>query len=129
MSSVANKMTKNVKTDVRDGADVKFTPFRDGTDVKLTPVRDGVDKKLKRMCHGMGVNSNSVCDGAADVKFKTLRDGVDTKVKNNSSLVAGTAAVAMATSQPTNTSEWQLYRVLQRANLLQYYETFIAQGT
>ncbi|KAL5010574.1 hypothetical protein ScPMuIL_012879 [Solemya velum] len=35
---------------------------------------------------------------------------------------------AMTTSQPHNASEWQLYRVLQRANLLQYYDTFIAQG-
>ncbi|XP_052829809.1 NGFI-A-binding protein homolog isoform X8 [Octopus bimaculoides] len=35
---------------------------------------------------------------------------------------------AMTSSQPTNASEWQLYRVLQRANLLQYYDTFIAQG-
>lgn len=34
----------------------------------------------------------------------------------------------MTTAQPSNTSEWQLYRVLQRANLLQYYETFVAQG-
>lgn len=34
----------------------------------------------------------------------------------------------MTSSQPTNASEWQLYRVLQRANLLQYYDTFIAQG-
>merc|ERR1719182_1020828 len=32
------------------------------------------------------------------------------------------------TSQPTNDSELQLYRVLQRANLLNYYDTFIAQG-
>ncbi|KAL3837141.1 hypothetical protein ACJMK2_022519 [Sinanodonta woodiana] len=30
--------------------------------------------------------------------------------------------------QPQNASEWQLYHVLQRANLLQYFETFIAQG-
>jgi hypothetical protein len=37
------------------------------------------------------------------------------------------AAVAM-TSQPTNESELQLYRVLQRANLLAYYDTFICQG-
>ncbi|PRD34067.1 UNVERIFIED_CONTAM: nab [Trichonephila clavipes] len=36
-------------------------------------------------------------------------------------------AVAM-TSQPTNESELQLYRVLQRANLLSYYDTFICQG-
>ncbi|KAK3106615.1 hypothetical protein FSP39_023686 [Pinctada imbricata] len=36
--------------------------------------------------------------------------------------------VAMTTSQPRNTSEFQLYKVLQRANLLQYYDTFIAQG-
>ena len=34
----------------------------------------------------------------------------------------------MATSTPTNQLEYQLYRVLQRANLLQYYDTFIAQG-
>ena len=32
------------------------------------------------------------------------------------------------TSQPTNDSELQLYRVLQRANLLNYYDTFISQG-
>ncbi|XP_077484213.1 NGFI-A-binding protein homolog isoform X2 [Amblyomma americanum] len=37
------------------------------------------------------------------------------------------ASVAM-TSQPTNESELQLYRVLQRANLLSYYDTFICQG-
>eukprot|EP00092_Neocalanus_flemingeri_P013613 GFUD01014682.1.p1 GENE.GFUD01014682.1~~GFUD01014682.1.p1 ORF type:complete len:670 (-),score=123.63 GFUD01014682.1:1820-3829(-) len=36
-------------------------------------------------------------------------------------------AVVM-TSQPTNESELQLYRVLQRANLLNYYDTFISQG-
>lgn len=36
-------------------------------------------------------------------------------------------AVAM-TSQPANESELQLYRVLQRANLLSYYDTFICQG-
>ncbi|XP_060558696.1 NAB transcription cofactor mab-10-like isoform X2 [Ruditapes philippinarum] len=34
----------------------------------------------------------------------------------------------MTSTQPTNASEWQLYRVLQRANLLQYYDTFVAQG-
>lgn len=34
----------------------------------------------------------------------------------------------MATVQPANSSELQLYRVLQRANLLQYFETFITQG-
>ncbi|GAB6031952.1 hypothetical protein CHUAL_010334 [Chamberlinius hualienensis] len=32
------------------------------------------------------------------------------------------------TAQPTNESELQLYRVLQRANLLSYYDTFIGQG-
>ena len=32
------------------------------------------------------------------------------------------------TSQPTNESELQLYRVLQHANLLSYYDTFISQG-
>ncbi|KAK2703552.1 NGFI-A-binding protein homolog isoform X3 [Artemia franciscana] len=37
----------------------------------------------------------------------------------------GTLAV---TAQPSNESELQLYRVLQRANLLSYYDTFISQG-
>ncbi|XP_043189778.1 NGFI-A-binding protein homolog [Amphibalanus amphitrite] len=32
------------------------------------------------------------------------------------------------TSQPTNESELQLYRVLQHANLLSYYDIFISQG-
>merc|ERR1712001_336929 len=32
------------------------------------------------------------------------------------------------TTQPGNESELQLYRVLQRANLLSYFDTFIAQG-
>ncbi|KPM07728.1 hypothetical protein QR98_0062270 [Sarcoptes scabiei] len=32
------------------------------------------------------------------------------------------------TTQPSNESELQLYRVLQRANLLTYYDTFICQG-
>ncbi|XP_050407506.2 NGFI-A-binding protein 1 isoform X2 [Patella vulgata] len=40
----------------------------------------------------------------------------------------GNIGVTMTTAQPSNSSEWQLYRVLQRANLLQYYEIFIAQG-
>ena len=35
--------------------------------------------------------------------------------------------VAM-TAQPTNEAELQLYRVLQRANLLTYYDTFISCG-
>ncbi|EJW81384.1 hypothetical protein WUBG_07706 [Wuchereria bancrofti] len=30
--------------------------------------------------------------------------------------------------QPTTFSEWQLLAVLHRANLLQYYDEFIAQG-
>ncbi|XP_033732179.1 NGFI-A-binding protein homolog [Pecten maximus] len=34
----------------------------------------------------------------------------------------------MTSTQPRNSSEWQLYRVLQRANLLPYYDTFIGQG-
>ncbi|KAI1290221.1 NGFI-A-binding protein 2 [Halotydeus destructor] len=36
--------------------------------------------------------------------------------------------VVAMTSQPSNESELQLYRVLQRANLLAYYDTFICQG-
>ncbi len=34
----------------------------------------------------------------------------------------------MAGTVPKTQSEFQLYRVLQRANLLQYYDTFIQQG-
>ena len=30
--------------------------------------------------------------------------------------------------QPTTETELQLFRVLQRANLLQYYDIFISQG-
>ena len=36
--------------------------------------------------------------------------------------------VVSVTTQPGNESELQLYRVLQRANLLSYFDTFIAQG-
>ena len=32
------------------------------------------------------------------------------------------------TNLPTNESELQLYRVLQRANLLKYYDSFISHG-
>ncbi|XP_076338153.1 uncharacterized protein LOC143240121 isoform X8 [Tachypleus tridentatus] len=42
-------------------------------------------------------------------------------------LLQKSVSVAM-TSQPMNESELQLYRVLQRANLLSYYDTFICQG-
>ncbi|CAC5356166.1 NAB [Mytilus coruscus] len=34
----------------------------------------------------------------------------------------------MATNQPQNVLEWQLHCVLKRANLLQYYDSFIRQG-
>lgn len=34
----------------------------------------------------------------------------------------------MSRSQPSSDSEIQLYQILQRANLLQYYDTFISQG-
>nr|XP_028577100.1 NGFI-A-binding protein 2 isoform X3 [Podarcis muralis] len=37
-------------------------------------------------------------------------------------------SLAMALSLPRTLGELQLYRVLQRANLLSYYETFIQQG-
>ena len=30
--------------------------------------------------------------------------------------------------QPTSLSEWQLLAVLHKANLVQYYETFISKG-
>lgn len=38
------------------------------------------------------------------------------------------ASTVAMTSHPSNESELQLYRVLQRANLLAYYDTFICQG-
>ncbi|CAG2239851.1 unnamed protein product [Mytilus edulis] len=34
----------------------------------------------------------------------------------------------MATNQPRNLLEWQLHCVLNRANLLQYYESFVREG-
>ncbi|VDI42860.1 uncharacterized protein MGAL_10B023497 [Mytilus galloprovincialis] len=34
----------------------------------------------------------------------------------------------MATNQPMNVLEWQLHCVLKRANLLQYYESFVREG-
>ncbi|CAG0917453.1 unnamed protein product, partial [Notodromas monacha] len=37
----------------------------------------------------------------------------------------GTVAL---TTHPSNESELQLFRVLQRANLLSYYDTFISKG-
>ena len=46
---------------------------------------------------------------------------------NPKDVVTFSLSVAV-TSQPSNESELQLYRVLQRANLLSYYDTFIAQG-
>lgn len=33
-----------------------------------------------------------------------------------------------STRQPATDSEWMLYRVLQKANLIQYFEMFVAQG-
>ena len=36
--------------------------------------------------------------------------------------------MAMITNTPTNQSELQLYRVLEKANLLSYYDSFIQQG-
>ncbi|XP_052073649.1 uncharacterized protein LOC127711594 isoform X4 [Mytilus californianus] len=36
--------------------------------------------------------------------------------------------IRMATNQPQNLLEWQLHCVLKRANLLQYYDSFIGQG-
>ena len=41
---------------------------------------------------------------------------------------SSTSHVVAMTTQPSNESELQLYRVLQRANLLAYYDTFICQG-
>ncbi|XP_054721558.1 uncharacterized protein LOC129231295 [Uloborus diversus] len=46
----------------------------------------------------------------------------------NRILSRNTNGTIAMTSQPTNESELQLYRVLQRANLLSYYDTFICQG-
>ncbi|KRX19900.1 NGFI-A-binding -like protein [Trichinella nelsoni] len=38
------------------------------------------------------------------------------------------SSTPVTTHLPNSPSEWQLYLVLQRANLLQYYDTFISQG-
>ncbi|XP_074653380.1 NGFI-A-binding protein 1-like isoform X2 [Tubulanus polymorphus] len=42
--------------------------------------------------------------------------------------MANNASSPSSGSTPTNPSELQLYRVLQKANLIQYYDTFISQG-
>ncbi|KAG8186630.1 hypothetical protein JTE90_021782 [Oedothorax gibbosus] len=47
---------------------------------------------------------------------------------SSSRILSRNANGTTMTSQPTNESELQLYRVLQRANLLSYYDTFICQG-
>ncbi|KAF2357293.1 Nab N-terminal [Trinorchestia longiramus] len=43
-------------------------------------------------------------------------------------VLESSAKIVALTSQPSNESELQLYRVLQRANLLTYYDMFISQG-
>ncbi|XP_042894798.1 uncharacterized protein [Parasteatoda tepidariorum] len=53
---------------------------------------------------------------------------VTTPATVSNRVLARNANGTTMTSQPTNESELQLYRVLQRANLLSYYDTFICQG-
>ncbi|VDI31254.1 Hypothetical predicted protein, partial [Mytilus galloprovincialis] len=50
-------------------------------------------------------------------------DSPTTKLSN-----LGYSLIRMASSQPQNLIEWQLHCVLKRANLLQYYDSFIRQG-
>jgi len=40
----------------------------------------------------------------------------------------GMISLAQTNHQPNNLSEWMLNLVLQRANLVQYFDTFISQG-
>ncbi|XP_061470605.1 NGFI-A-binding protein 2 isoform X2 [Rhineura floridana] len=49
-------------------------------------------------------------------------------IQQRREIAARTEPQAMALSLPRTLGELQLYRVLQRANLLSYYETFIQQG-
>ncbi|XP_022648385.1 uncharacterized protein LOC111244978 isoform X4 [Varroa destructor] len=61
---------------------------------------------------------------------KGCREGKELMVESRGSASPqplSPSPVAM-TSQPSNESELQLYRVLQRANLLAYFDTFICQG-
>ncbi|KAK2140852.1 hypothetical protein LSH36_1227g00010 [Paralvinella palmiformis] len=53
------------------------------------------------------------------VKFTKSTDEPETRSRTESPIMA---------ANPTSESELQLYRVLQRANLLQYFDTFISQG-
>ncbi|CAJ0960341.1 unnamed protein product, partial [Mesorhabditis belari] len=55
-------------------------------------------------------------------------------VQSTTNVCVSTTATSRPTSStskppiPTSLSEWQLLAVLQRANLVQYYDTFISQG-
>ena len=54
---------------------------------------------------------------------------LQTNSTGNSSQAASANYEGKMNIQPSSESELHLYRVLQRANLLQYYHTFISQGT
>ncbi|OQR70112.1 ngfi-A binding protein-like [Tropilaelaps mercedesae] len=87
--------------------------------------------------HGVGVGVHASEPGARGVVHKTTketskggRDGKELLADGRgcaSPQPLSPSPVAM-TSQPSNESELQLYRVLQRANLLAYFDTFICQG-
>eukprot|EP00095_Tigriopus_kingsejongensis_P000199 maker-scaffold41_size498431-snap-gene-2.11 protein:Tk00199 transcript:maker-scaffold41_size498431-snap-gene-2.11-mRNA-1 annotation:"ngfi-a-binding protein homolog isoform x2" len=82
---------------------------------------------------GSGGGVNGTPRGAAKRKLGTANHGSSmlpaNSSKNSSSSPSSTSNPPVAvTNQPSNESELQLYRVLQRSNLLQYYDVFIAQG-
>ncbi|XP_067143115.1 NGFI-A-binding protein 1-like isoform X3 [Centruroides vittatus] len=65
---------------------------------------------------------------AADTPTPSGHPQPSTSCLGNRILSRNANGTIAMTSQPTNESELQLYRVLQRANLLSYYDTFICQG-
>ncbi|XP_025077946.1 NGFI-A-binding protein 1-like isoform X5 [Pomacea canaliculata] len=80
---------------------------------------------------GPGFGKGGVIGGSSSLATNTGFNQGSNPVKGQYPCVGqmgSGGAVAMTTSQPSNASEWQLYNVLKRANLLQYYDTFIAQG-
>ncbi|XP_064102321.1 NGFI-A-binding protein homolog isoform X12 [Macrobrachium nipponense] len=65
----------------------------------------------------------------SDRRGDPLRRNQDYGLPSKGPILFDAGRHVAVTSQPTNESELQLYRVLQRANLLNYYDTFISQGS
>ncbi|PIO64060.1 hypothetical protein TELCIR_14324, partial [Teladorsagia circumcincta] len=59
----------------------------------------------------------------SSVKNPVKRESPQLKVEN-----IARAGTPKPLAPPTSISEWQLLAVLQRANLVQYYDMFISQG-